>query len=69
MYLCEKTDFANGFYSVLLASVVYFFVFFFRFGPVAGCRKVETEQFVIIRIFIDILDTTIVFRLKRNPRY
>ena len=62
MYLCEKTDFANGFYSVLLALVVYFFVFFFRFGPVAGCHKVETEQFAIIRIFIDVLDTTTVFR-------
>ena len=69
MYLCEKTDFANGFYSVLLVLVVCFSVLFFRFGPVAGCRKVEREEFVIIRIFIDILDTAIVFRLKRNPRY
>ena len=69
MYLCEKIDFSIGFCSVLLALVGCFSVFFFRFGPVAGCHKVETEQFVIIRIFIDILDTAIVFRLKRNPKY
>ena len=29
-------------------------------GPVVGCRKVEREQFAIIRIFINILDTAIV---------